>query len=579
MKKQITLSKDLHLTYEAITRRIAIMGMSGSGKSNTACVLVENLLTIGAQTVILDNDGTWYGVRLNADGKTKGFDIPVFGGLHGDYPLDYRSGALIASIIVENNLSCILDVSDFRKGQRRQFATDLAEQLFHLKKSHKTPMMFVIEEAQEFIPQRVGKEEARMVGAFEDITKGGRKYGVGTTIISQRPQAINKDALNQCEILIAHYTYGNHERKALADWIVDKGQNIDLVNELTTLEEGEAYLWSPRWLKEMKRVQIYKKATFDAAQTPMFGEKLIATTIDKIKLDKIAEMMKSAIESAEDNDPKALKRRIVELEKQLNSRPIVEGPEIRTEYVDRYIISDDQIAGLKEAADKLVTVSKNYENSAALIQGEAYEISKTVLVINTAIEDYKKSAGKVSEKFIIDSIKHDRTPPPARVHTVDRVLTVSSNGDKLRGGELKVLIACAQHPDGIQKDHLMALVDYRRTSINTFIGNLSRKGYLIVSADKIWITDTGKEALGDDYEPLPTGDELRNYWHNRLSGGERGVFDLVVSAYPNSVSKDLIEETTGYKKTSVNTFVGNLVRKRLIVDAGNRSISASDNLF
>jgi hypothetical protein len=42
-------------------------------------------------------------------------------------------------------------------------------------------------------------------------------------------------------------------------------------------------------------------------------------------------------------------------------------------------------------------------------------------------------------------------------------------------------------------------------------------------------TQDGIDALGSDYEPLPTGEELQKYWLQRLPDGERAVLELLIN--------------------------------------------------
>ncbi len=47
--------------------------------------------------------------------------------------------------------------------------------------------MLHVEEAQLLVPQRVMRGGERMLGAFESLVKLGRNFGIGVSLISQRP--------------------------------------------------------------------------------------------------------------------------------------------------------------------------------------------------------------------------------------------------------------------------------------------------------------------------------------------------------------------------------------------------------
>jgi hypothetical protein len=58
-----------------------------------------------------------------------------------------------------------------------------------MKQVH-SPLLCVWEESQEFVPQKVYADAAKMVGAMEWLIKIGRNFGIETALISQRPQAV-----------------------------------------------------------------------------------------------------------------------------------------------------------------------------------------------------------------------------------------------------------------------------------------------------------------------------------------------------------------------------------------------------
>ena len=89
---QLMLAENLTLPIEAVTETFAILGKRGKGKTNTAVVLVEELIGAGLPTVVIDPTGVWWGLRSSADGKRAGLPVVIFGGEHGDLPLEVTAG-------------------------------------------------------------------------------------------------------------------------------------------------------------------------------------------------------------------------------------------------------------------------------------------------------------------------------------------------------------------------------------------------------------------------------------------------------------------------------------------------------
>jgi DNA helicase HerA-like ATPase len=59
----LSIAKGLTLPTEAVTQTLAILGIRGSGKTNTAVVLSEELLKAKHQTVIIDPVDVWWGPK------------------------------------------------------------------------------------------------------------------------------------------------------------------------------------------------------------------------------------------------------------------------------------------------------------------------------------------------------------------------------------------------------------------------------------------------------------------------------------------------------------------------------------
>lgn len=354
--KGLKLAEDLVLPAdEAVTQKYGFIGRSGSGKSYAAMRLAELFLECGAQIIALDWVGIWWSLRLAADGKHPGFPhVYIFGGEHKDVDLLPESGALIADLVVDKHLSVVLDVMHFRKAERTRFATAFAEQFFHRKKTARTACHLFIEEAQAYLPQFVRGEEARMVGVFEDIGKVGRNYGIGNSLISQRPQAINKDVLNQLEVLLAFQANGPQERKAIAGWTAENtSAGAAMMQELPKLRVGHALVWSPQWLRIAQPAAISRRVTYDASSTPTQRAKAVAPTkLAPEELAQLGEQMAATIERAKADDPRELKKQIAGLTKRLAEKEAVLAEvDHRTARIDQKF--DGRVAAVKETRQQI----------------------------------------------------------------------------------------------------------------------------------------------------------------------------------------------------------------------------------
>ncbi|MDZ7735874.1 MAG: hypothetical protein U5P41_07090 [Gammaproteobacteria bacterium] len=88
-------------------------------------------------------------------------------------------------------------------------------------------------------------------------------------------------------------------------------------------------------------------------------------------------------------------------------------------------------------------------------------------------------------------------------------------------------LSAGQYPAGATREQLSGLTGYKRSSRDAYVQRLKSKGLVEpVAGGVVRITDAGVAALGDDFEPLPTGKALRNYWLERLSGGEREILAM-----------------------------------------------------
>ncbi len=240
---------------ELLTGRGFVTGKSGSGKSNTASVIIENLLSNNFPVLIVDTDGEYYGLKEAFEILHVGADEEC------DIQVSPEHAEKIASLALEQNVPIILDVSGYiDEGVAEDLLLRVSRQLFAKEKKLKKPFLMLVEECHEYIPEGGGVGEAGKM--LIKIGKRGRKHGLGIVGISQRPADVKKDYITQCDWLVWHrLTWGNDTK------VVKRILGSEYADEIEDMNNGEGFLMTD-WSESIRRVQFNRKTTFDAGATP-----------------------------------------------------------------------------------------------------------------------------------------------------------------------------------------------------------------------------------------------------------------------------------------------------------------------
>lgn len=533
----LKITDSISLPNDAVTQTFACIGRKGAGKTYLAQLLAEQMLSIRAQVVVIDPVGNWYGLRIAADGKSKGEDIFIAGGERGDVPVLPESGARFARLVVEKNVSMVLDVSGFRQGERKRFAADFAEEFFHLKKAQRSAVHLFVEEAQLFAPQRTGPEEARMLGAFENIIRLGRNYGIGATMISQRPQSINKEVLSQVECLCVLQVNGTHERKALEEWVQEAGADRKLVGELPGLARGEGYIWSPSWLDIFKRVRFGTKTTFDASATPEVGKTTKAALLSAVDVEALKADLQEVIASAERDDPKALRKEIAELKKQLAAKQPPPLDLSKTGMVQSY----------KMQIEELEKRLREYERTSAKILPMLAGIIEGTEAVQVAVGAMKVIVGKQPVPIMPKFKPESEWPKPTQ-----RVAPQSNGSGSLTGPEQRIVNAIAWLEDiGVEAPEQPAVAflagySYGGGAWNNPRGRLNVRGLVeYAPGSRIRLTEAGRQVAVATDVPS-TNEALQESVLARLPGPEQRLLKPLLKSYPKAMHNQTLADAAGY---------------------------------
>ena len=240
---------------EILTGRGFVTGKSGSGKSNTANVVAEELLERKLPFAIVDTDGEYYGLKEDYELVHAGLDESC------DLELGPGVGEELARIALEENVPIIVDVSGFlEEAAARDVVHDVVRSLFVQEREHRKPFLLFVEEAHEFIPQRGGGDDLSKM--LIRVAKRGRKRGLGVCAMSQRPAAVDKDFITQCDWIVWHRLTWDNDTA-----VVDRILGAEAADVVQSLDTGEALVMTD-WDESLNRIRFRQKRTHDAGATP-----------------------------------------------------------------------------------------------------------------------------------------------------------------------------------------------------------------------------------------------------------------------------------------------------------------------
>ncbi|MCD6141700.1 hypothetical protein DRJ23_02790 [Candidatus Acetothermia bacterium] len=306
MATPLHISDDLALNLEEIIGQcIAILGIRGSGKSNTAGVIFEELLKHNYPLSIVDIDGEYFGLKEK-------FEVLVVGTGEGvEIEVDADCAEEIAQISMEKNVPVVLDLSGFLSEERNAFLQEYLTALWNLAGKLRRPYIVGIEEAHEFIPQGTRTELKELIAR---IALRGRKRGLGAIIVSQRSAKVEKDVLSQAGILFLHRVVHEADMRVYSELLPWRKSEVkELISALDTGNcvyiNGDTVL--PIYVRE--------RETFHAGFTPSL--EVVVTP----QLKQVSQSIIEAIERAKQGKGKktrldALKEKIARLEAALAER-------------------------------------------------------------------------------------------------------------------------------------------------------------------------------------------------------------------------------------------------------------------
>lgn len=348
---------------EVLTGRGFVTGKSGSGKSNTASVIVEELLSQGFPVLIVDTDGEYYGLKEEFEILHAGADEEC------DLQVGPEHAEKLSELALEQSVPIILDVSGYLdETEAKKIIQGVAQHLFAREKKLKRPFLMLIEEVHEYIPETAGLDDCGRM--LVKIAKRGRKRGLGLCGISQRPADVKKDFITQCDWLVWHRLTWENDTN-----VVRRVIDAQHANRVQDLDDGEGILMTD-WNDEIRTVQFRRKETFDAGATPGLG-KFERPSLKSVSNDIVEELEAISTRRREQEDQvESLKRKL----------------DNRSRHIQELQDQLDRAEDVSQLAEQLTNALSNAAN------GDSESVRRTVEEIRTEKEKELRTLRKEKRK-------------------------------------------------------------------------------------------------------------------------------------------------------------------------------------
>lgn len=593
MKMQISNNLSID-PLRLVDSRVLITGNSGAGKSYFIRIIAEQAAGM-VQTIILDHEGEFSTLREK-------FDFLLVGP-GGEISAEVRSSSLLARKLLELQASAVVDMSAIKLPERRKFVRLFIESLMAAPKNLWHPLFLILDEAHIYCPER-SSGDAESSSAVIDLMSMGRKRSFCGILATQRLSKLHKDAEAEANNVFIGRTWLDIDQKRACSLL---GFGKEYHHTLRDMPAGKFFAFGPALsVQGVNEIQVSRCITTHPkpGHRHNFTPPKPSDAVRRLVKD-LADLPQQA--DTEIRDLADAKKKIANLEMELrkskvpvSAAPPVSKVDTKKEREDAFqqgVLkgAKDERRHIQQVVGKLVVQAekemKTVHNKLSGLPGNVEMSLTQIAAVVGMLEEVKSSPvvpvlhplefntghalpSRNGDFILRTAFKGTETGRfSAKEPPMSEPLR---EGETLPPGEKSILTVMAQF-HGATTEQLTVMTGYKRSSRNTYLQRLRSRGFIMESAGKFFATKAGLEALGN-YEKLPTGAELQQYWLNKLPEGEAKILKVLLKYYPNPVTTEMIDEETGYKRSSRNTYIQRMRAKNLFTEEGG-GITASPNLF
>lgn len=212
------ISKQIKVGSEHYGKKTVIVGKSGSGKSFTARVMIEEGIALGVSFLIIDPQSAYE----NLEGFTY---------LHAKTQV--KDAKKLGVVIAATAKNVVITTKGMTIPEQQKFVKELLEgyRITH-RKGIRT---IVIDECHKFAPEydkAASKEEVR------SMSQENRSDGLGFIAVEQRTQRLDKTVLSQADLMIIHGLTAKRDLMAIEGYLDNPKEDLSKIKKLHV---GEAY--------------------------------------------------------------------------------------------------------------------------------------------------------------------------------------------------------------------------------------------------------------------------------------------------------------------------------------------------
>ncbi len=135
----------------------------------------------------------------------------------------------------------ILSLEGYSDEIRQTIVAQVMEQLQRDRIEDRVPrFLTIVEEAHNFIPNRIDDQGAPSLPVLKQIASEGRKYGMGLVLVSQRPSRLDATVLSQCNSFMILRIVNPNDQRYVRQVVESLGE--DEAGLLPDLSTGDALL-------------------------------------------------------------------------------------------------------------------------------------------------------------------------------------------------------------------------------------------------------------------------------------------------------------------------------------------------